>query len=111
MNLNETSSSLKFDSKIQSAGYSVSLFADALFKSVRTIVVSKVKGIPYYNPTKSNNNKPMKYEIKRVPSCANRFVTDLVLGRACLSNVKVVFWHVSERFNLHASVLGYKLVT
>ena len=37
--------------------------------------------------------------------------TDLVLGRACLSNVKVGFWHVSERFNLHASVLGYKLVT
>ena len=46
-----------------------------------------------------------------VPSCANRFVTDLVLGRACLSNVKVVFWHVSERADLHTSVLGYKLVT
>ena len=46
-----------------------------------------------------------------VPSCANRFVTDLVLGRACLSNVKVVFWHVSERVNLRVSVLEYKLVT
>ena len=38
-------------------------------------------------------------------------VTDLVLGRACLSNVKVVFWHVSERVNLQVSVLGCKLVT
>ena len=45
------------------------------------------------------------------PSCANRFVTDLVLGRACLSNVKVVLQHVSGRADLHASVLGYKLVT
>ena len=45
------------------------------------------------------------------PSCADRFVTDLVLGRACLSNVKVVFWHVSERVNLQVPVSGCKLVT
>ena len=36
---------------------------------------------------------------------------DLVLGRVCLSHAKVVLRHVSERIDLHASVLGSKLVT
>ena len=38
-------------------------------------------------------------------------VTDLVLRLACLSNVKVVFWHVSGRINSQVSASGYKLVT
>ena len=36
---------------------------------------------------------------------------DLVLGRACLSQVKVVLRHVLGRIDLHISVLEYKLVT
>ena len=44
-------------------------------------------------------------------SCANGFVTLLVLRLACLSDVKVVFWHVSEHVNLQVSVSWYKLVT
>ena len=35
----------------------------------------------------------------------------LVLRLACLSNVKVVFWHVFECNILQISVSGYKLVT
>ena len=35
----------------------------------------------------------------------------VALRRACLSNVKVVFWDVLERHNLPVSVSGYKLVT
>ena len=35
----------------------------------------------------------------------------LVLRLACLSNVKIVFWHVLEHHNLQVSVPGYKLVT
>ena len=37
--------------------------------------------------------------------------TDSDLRVACLSNVKVVFWHVLERHNLQVSVSGYKVVT
>ena len=36
---------------------------------------------------------------------------DLVLGRACSSHVKVVLRHVSGRVDVHAFVLGCKLVT
>ena len=48
-----------------------------------------------------------------LPSCANSLshVTLLVLRLACLSDVKVVFWHVSEHVNLQVSVSWYKLVT
>ena len=46
-----------------------------------------------------------------VPSCANGFVTLLVLRLACLSNVKVMFWLVLERHNLHVSLSEYTLVT
>ena len=38
-------------------------------------------------------------------------IRDLVLGRACLSQVKVVLRHVLGRIDLHISVLEYKLVT
>ena len=48
---------------------------------------------------------------KYLPSCASGFVTLLVLRVACLSDVKVVFWHVLERHNLQVSVSWYKLVT
>ena len=41
----------------------------------------------------------------------NGFVTLLVLRLACLSDIKVVFWHVLERHNLQVSVSWYKLVT
>ena len=36
---------------------------------------------------------------------------DLVLGRACSSNVKVVLRHVLGRVDVYASVAGPKLVT
>ena len=51
-----------------------------------------------------------------LPSCTNKFTsykfaTLLVLRLECLSNVKVVFWHVWEYHNLQVFVSGYKLVT
>ena len=42
--------------------------------------------------------------------CAPMMPRDLVLGRACLSRVKVVLQHVLECADLHTSVLGYGLV-
>ena len=59
---------------------------------------------------RATTSAPTRQDIK-LPSCANRFVTLLVLRLACLSDVKVVFWHVSERHNLQVSVSGCKLVT
>ena len=38
-------------------------------------------------------------------------ITLLALRLACLSNVKVVFWHVFDDHNLQVSVLGGLLVT
>ena len=48
---------------------------------------------------------------KKVVDVQKRLPSDLMHGRACLSNVKVVFWHALERYNVHVSISGYKLVT
>ena len=47
---------------------------------------------------------------KKVVDVQKRLPSDLMHGRACLSNVKVVFWHVSERLNLQVFVIECKLV-
>ena len=49
--------------------------------------------------------------LQRARYPAPMMARELVLGRACLSHVKIVFWHVLGRADLHASVLGSKLVT
>ena len=45
-----------------------------------------------------------------VLSCSAAQLLSL-LRLACLSTVKVVFWHVFERYSLQVSVSRYKLVT